>query len=151
MGVVTNNGIVMIDYINQCRKNGMTIRDASIEAAKVRARPILLTAITTIIAMTPLALGLGASGALMQPMAVANIGGLFYAMLMSLLVVPAFYCIIFFRRDKREQQQISSSQLENEQDPGTDARVLQGAPTENPAEQPQPKPKRATKPKTIQP
>jgi len=131
MGVVTNNGIVMIDYINKRRADGLTIRDAAIEGAKVRSRPIIMTAITTIIAMIPLALGLGSSGAIMQPMAVANIGGLTYAMFMSLLVVPAFYCITFFRRDRREQQQINSSELEDEPNAGASPQLLQDAPVKN--------------------
>jgi len=127
MGVVTNNGIVMIDYINKRRADGATVREAVLDGANVRARPIIMNALTTIIAMTPLAIGIGTSGALMQPMAIANIGGLFYAMFMSLLVIPAFYSIAFFRRDKREQKEINNRKLEDEQDAGTDAPVLQGS------------------------
>jgi len=106
MGVITNNGIVLIDYINRARADGLTIKEAVIAGASVRARPILLTAMTTVIALIPSALGFGAYGSMMQPLAIASIGGLIYATAMSLLVVPAFYSIIFCVRDKREQKNI---------------------------------------------
>jgi len=130
MGVVTNNGIVMIDYINKAREDGLTIREAVIAGAKTRARPILMTALSTIIALVPLAVGMGASGALMQPLAIVSIGGLLYATVMSLLVVPAFYSIAYFMKDKQEQkgvkknEQVNSSQLENEQNSGGSTQVL---------------------------
>jgi HAE1 family hydrophobic/amphiphilic exporter-1 len=130
MGVIVNNGIVLIDYINQARSDGLKISDAVIAGATVRARPIIMTALTTIIALIPLALGLGkgSSGAMMQPLAIVSIGGMTYAMLMSLLVVPAFYCIMHFKKMKKENQneKINSSQLENEQNKGGDTQLLQG-------------------------
>jgi len=103
MGVVVNNGIVLVDYINQAREEGLSVNEAVVAAANVRARPILMTAISTIFAMIPMAIGWGTSVAMMQPMAVITIGGLIYATVLSLLVVPAFYAI--FNREKREPEQ----------------------------------------------
>jgi HAE1 family hydrophobic/amphiphilic exporter-1 len=128
MGVITNNGIVMIDYINKARGDGLSVREAVIAGANVRARPILMTMLTTVFAMIPLALGMGASGGVMQPLAVVSIGGLLYATFMSLFAVPAFYSI--FVRDKKLIKEVkadekdNSCKLENEQDEGTSAPVL---------------------------
>ncbi|MCL2228862.1 MAG: efflux RND transporter permease subunit, partial [Firmicutes bacterium] len=139
MGVITNNGIVLIDYINKSRDDGMTIREAVIAGANVRARPVLMTAISTIIALIPLAAGMGQGGELMQPLAIISIGGLVYATAMSLLVVPALYSIMFFKKDRQEQkegviinhEQVNSSELENEQKKGRGTRVSKGLPTKN--------------------
>jgi len=129
MGVITSNGIVMIDYINKARRDdGLCVRDAVIAGANVRARPILITALSTIFAMIPLAIGFGASGGMMAPLAIVSIGGLLYATFMSLLVVPAFYMI--FVRDKSNKKEENTdeknhcSQLENEQNTGANAPVL---------------------------
>ena len=130
MGVVINNGIIMVDYFNRAREDGLTIREAAVSGASVRARPILMTAITTVVAMFPSAMGWGASGAMMQPLAIVTIGGLFYAMVTSLLVIPAFYCIAHFKqyrkenKEEKKNEQDNSSKLEDEQDPATSPRVL---------------------------
>ncbi|MCL2570258.1 MAG: efflux RND transporter permease subunit [Firmicutes bacterium] len=101
MGVIINNGIVLVDYINQARDEGLSVRDAVIAGANTRIRPIMMLSITTIMAMLPMAFGFGPSGELMQPMAIVTIGGLVYATIMSLLVVPAFYVI--FNKDKKQK------------------------------------------------
>ena len=90
-GVVVNNGIVLVDYINQLKEAGQTTYEAIIEAGNTRLRPIIMTALTTILALTPMALGLGKSAEMMQPMAVTSIGGLIFATLMTLIVVPCIY------------------------------------------------------------
>ena len=92
-GVVVNNGIVFIDSVNQMRIAGMSKRDALIETGRVRLRPILMTALTTILGMSTMALGTGMGAEMMQPMAIVTIGGLTYATLMTLFVVPALYDI----------------------------------------------------------
>jgi HAE1 family hydrophobic/amphiphilic exporter-1 len=101
MAVIINNGIVLIDYVNQARRDGLGVHDALISATTIRTRPILMTAISTVFAMIPLAMGLGSGGAMMQPMAVLTIGGLLYGTLMTLLVAPAFYAI--FNREKKQK------------------------------------------------
>lgn len=90
-GVVVNNGIVLIDYINQLRIEGMEKKEALIEAGKTRMRPILMTAITTIIGLFSMALGIGEGTEMMQPVAIVCIGGLTYATIMTLFVVPVMY------------------------------------------------------------
>jgi HAE1 family hydrophobic/amphiphilic exporter-1 len=94
VGIVVNNGIVLVDYINQLRNKGMALRAATIKAGQVRMRPVLMTALTTILAMFPLALGLGESGESWAPMARAVMGGLTVATLLTLLVVPAVYEVV---------------------------------------------------------
>lgn len=97
-GIIVNNGIVMVDYINQLRREGMLKREAICEACKSRLRPILMTALTTIISMIPMALGMGDGSEMMQPMAIVMIGGLVYGTLLTLFVVPCVYDI--FNKEK---------------------------------------------------
>lgn len=97
-GVIVNNGIVLIDYINQARKEGKSKRDAIIEAGVTRLRPILMTALTTILAMSTSAMGFGESSEMMQPMAITMVGGLTYGTLLTLFVIPCIYDA--FNREK---------------------------------------------------
>lgn len=98
-GVVVNNGIVFIDCVNQFRAGGMSKKDALVEAGRTRLRPILMTALTTILGLSTLAFGLGMGADALQPMAIATIGGLAYATLLTLFVVPALYDIL--NREKK--------------------------------------------------
>ena len=98
-GVVVNNGIVFISRLNQMRWEGMPKLDAIIDAGRKRIRPIIMTAISTIFAMSVLAIGFGEGAEMMQPMAVATIGGLSYATLMTLFVVPILYDLFHRNRD----------------------------------------------------
>ena len=93
-GIIVNNGIVLVDYINQLRADGMARRAAILEAGKTRMRPILMTSVTTILGLADMALSRAAGSAIMQPIAVVCIGGLIYATLMTLLVVPCIYDIV---------------------------------------------------------
>ena len=93
-GVIVNNGIVFVDSVNQMRIGGMSKRDALIETGRVRLRPILMTALTTILGMSTMAFGTGMGAEMMQPMAVVVIGGLTYATLMTLFIVPILYDIV---------------------------------------------------------
>ena len=90
-GVVVNNGIVFVDYVNQLRIEGMSQRDALIQTGKDRMRPILMTALTTILANSTMAMGVGMGAELSQGMAVVSIGGLAYATLLTLFLVPVLY------------------------------------------------------------
>lgn len=93
-GIIVNNGIVLVDFVNQLRAEGMEKTEALIEAGKTRMRPILMTTITTILGLIVMALGLDSGSELMQPIAIVCIGGLTYATLMTLFVVPALYDLL---------------------------------------------------------
>ena len=90
-GLIVNNGIVLIDYINQARRQGMKKHDAIIDAGKTRVRPILMTAMTTILAMVTSAIGIGGGSDMIKPMAITIIGGLVYGTILTLIVIPCIY------------------------------------------------------------
>ena len=94
MGVVVNNAIVMLEKIKQLHDGGMDHFEAVQEACKVRLRPILMTTLTTILALIPLAIGVGQGSELMQPLGIVVIGGLLIGTLVTLLLVPAVYCAV---------------------------------------------------------
>lgn len=91
VGVIVNNGIVLIDCMNRLRLDGMERREAIVAACSIRLRPVLMTALTTILGLVPLGLGWGMGASLVQPVAVVSIGGLTYATFMTLFVVPVVY------------------------------------------------------------
>ena len=107
VGIIVNNGIVLVDYINQQRLAGMERREAIIDAGVTRLRPILMTSLTTILGLIVTALAKNAGTALIQPIALVCIGGLLYATLMTLFVVPCMYDIL----SKRELRQVSEDEL----------------------------------------
>lgn len=95
VGIVVNNAILLVEYVEVGRREeGLTAFDAVIEAGRVRFRPILMTSLTTVLGMTPLALGIGDGSELMQPLAIAVIGGLLVSMILTLLLVPSVYLIV---------------------------------------------------------
>lgn len=100
-GVVVNNGIVFVDYVNQLRLEGTEKRDALVETGQTRMRPILMTALTTILAMSTMALSNDSTAAMGRGMAIVTIGGLAYATLMTLFIVPVFYDIFYRRKMKK--------------------------------------------------
>ena len=100
-GIVVNNGIVLVDYINQLRLEGAEKRAAIIEAGKTRMRPILMTAITTILGLATMAMGIGMGADMMQPVAIVTIGGLTYATFMTLFVIPVMYDILTGKNMKK--------------------------------------------------
>jgi len=108
-GIVVNNSIVLVDYINQLRARGYSVREAVVEGGRTRLRPILMTALTTILALTPLALGLGSGGEAWSPMARSVIGGLCASTLLTLLVIPVIYSYLAPKRPKRSEQPNPSS------------------------------------------
>ena len=98
-GIVVNNGIVFIDYTNKLRRGGMEKRRALIETGKTRMRPILMTSLTTILAMSVMAVSNGQGAEMGQDMAIVTIGGLLYATLMTLFIVPVMYDIIYRKKE----------------------------------------------------
>ena len=94
VGIIVNNGIVLVDYINQQRLAGMDRREAIVDAGTTRLRPILMTSLTTILGLIVTALAKNAGTSLIQPVALVCIGGLLYATLMTLFVVPCMYEIV---------------------------------------------------------
>lgn len=97
MGTVVNNGIVLVDYVNQLRRGGLEKRDALEAAGRTRMRPILMTALTTILAMVPLAFGQDIGASMQRGMALVVMGGLVYATFMTLYIVPIFYDLLYRR------------------------------------------------------
>ncbi|CAM9475868.1 unnamed protein product, partial [Discosporangium mesarthrocarpum] len=91
VGLVTKNSILLVDYANQLRDTGMSAEEAMREAAPVRMRPVMMTALSMIFGVLPTALGLGAGGETRAPMAVATAAGMFSSMMLTLLIVPVFY------------------------------------------------------------
>ncbi|MBC8181662.1 efflux RND transporter permease subunit, partial [candidate division KSB1 bacterium] len=100
VGIVVNNGIVLVDYMNQLRQRGKELIAAVQEGGETRMRPVLMTALTTILAMVPLALGLGESGENWAPLARSVIGGLFVATFLTLFVVPVIYIVVERKSEK---------------------------------------------------
>ncbi len=108
VGIIVNNGIVLVDYINQQRLAGMERREAVIDACVTRLRPILMTSLTTILGLIVTAVAKNAGTALIQPIALVCIGGLLYATLMTLFVVPCMYEIM----NKKELRKVNEDELQ---------------------------------------
>lgn len=107
VGIIVNNGIVLVDYINQLRLEGKERREAIVEAGVTRMRPILMTTITTVLGLIDMAVRESAGTALMRPVAVVCIGGLVYATLMTLFVVPCIYDML----NKKELRNVREEDL----------------------------------------
>ena len=108
VGIIVNNGIVLVDYINQQRLAGMERRAAIVDAGVTRLRPILMTSLTTILGLIVTALAKNAGTSLIQPVALVCIGGLLYATLMTLFVVPCMYEIV----SRKQLRQVDEKELE---------------------------------------
>jgi HAE1 family hydrophobic/amphiphilic exporter-1 len=104
-GIVVNNAILLVDHSNLLVRRGMALEEAIKEAGRRRLRPILMTALTTSFALTPLALGLGEGGETQAPMARVVIGGLLSSTLITLVVVPTVYSFLKVGRVRREALQ----------------------------------------------
>ena len=103
-GVIVNNGIVLIEYITQARQEGKLKREAIIEAGIIRLRPILMTALTTILAMVPASLGFGEGSEMMQPMSITMVGGLVYGTVLTLIVIPCVYDLFTKEKNMVEEE-----------------------------------------------
>ena len=108
VGIIVNNGIVLVDYINQQRLAGMERREAIVDAGTTRLRPILMTSLTTILGLIVTAMAKNAGTSLIQPVALVCIGGLLYATLMTLFVVPCMYEIM----NRRDLRKVDERELE---------------------------------------
>jgi HAE1 family hydrophobic/amphiphilic exporter-1 len=107
IGIVVTNAIVLMDLINQYRERGMTVTEAVVEGGLRRLRPILMTALATIFALLPMALGItGAGGFISQPLAVVVIGGLVSSTLLTLVLIPVLYTMIESRREARRLRRL---------------------------------------------
>ena len=94
VGIAVNDSIILVDRINQLRKEGVDRAEAIVKAVQQRIRPILMTSLTTILALLPLSIGVGESASLRSPMALAVIGGLVTSTLLTLLVIPCLYDLL---------------------------------------------------------
>jgi HAE1 family hydrophobic/amphiphilic exporter-1 len=94
VGIAVNNAIVMVDFVNQMRKKGMATRDAILESARARLRPIVMTTVTTLLGILPMAIGIGRGADLRAPLAIAIFGGLFTSTALTLIVVPVAYDLV---------------------------------------------------------
>jgi multidrug efflux pump len=94
VGLVTKNSILIVEFANQLRERGHSRNDAALEAARTRYRPILMTAISTIVGILPIALGLGAGGESRAALGVAVVGGMLFSTLLTLFIVPAAYILV---------------------------------------------------------
>ena len=108
MGIIVNNGIVLVDCINRFRLEGMEKREAIIQAGAVRMRPVIMTAATTVLGLVPLAIGLGTGAEMVQPVAVACIGGFIYATVTTLFIVP----IMYNKFSRKHMEKIKDEELE---------------------------------------
>jgi len=100
-GIAVNNGIVLVDYINLLRARGLELREAVVQGGRMRLRPVLMTALTTVLAMTPMALGIGEGAELRFPLARAVVGGLTVATFFTLVFIPVLYSIFETRIARR--------------------------------------------------
>ena len=112
-GIIVNNGIVLVDYTNQLRREGMEKREALVQAGKDRLRPIVMTALTTILGLLTMAMGVGMGSEMVQPMAIVTIGGLLYGTLLTLFVVPCIYDLLNRKEYKKDELRLEDT--ENEQ------------------------------------
>ncbi len=103
-GIIVNNGIVLVDYVNQLRREGKQKKDAIVESAKTRLRPVLMTALTTIISMSTMAVGMGKGTELSQPMAIVVVGGMIYGTILTLVLVPCLYDAFNKEKDMTEEE-----------------------------------------------
>ncbi|HEY9147926.1 MAG TPA: efflux RND transporter permease subunit [Gammaproteobacteria bacterium] len=95
-GIVVNNAIILVEYVDMARNRGLAMDEAILEAARLRLRPIMMTTLTTIMGMLPLALGIGEGAEMLQPLAVALISGLAMSLLVTLVLIPLLYRVIHF-------------------------------------------------------
>lgn len=109
IGIVVKNGIVLIDYITLNRERGMSIRRSVLDAGHSRMRPVLMTSLTTILGMVPMAIGSGEGAEMWRPMGIAVIGGLTFSTVLTLLFVPTMYTIFAFNGIRRKRKQLHAA------------------------------------------
>jgi HAE1 family hydrophobic/amphiphilic exporter-1 len=102
VGIVVSNSILLVDFANQRRREGQPLRQAVVESARIRMRPILMTALATVVGLLPLALKLGAGSEASAPLARAAAGGLAVSTIFTLVLVPAIYELAYSRRNSQQ-------------------------------------------------
>ncbi|KGA97272.1 cation transporter [Alkalihalobacillus alcalophilus ATCC 27647 = CGMCC 1.3604] len=107
IGIVVNNAIVLVDYVNQLKARGMASYDALVQGVQDRTRPIVLTSLTAILGMVPLALGIGEGAEMQQPMALVVIGGLISSTFLSLFVIPVVYSLLDSEMRKKKKRYVT--------------------------------------------
>ena len=112
VGIVTKNGIVMVDYMNLLVERGTTISDAVIMGGKSRLRPVLMTSLTTILGMLPMAMGIGEGSETWQPMGIAVVGGLLMSTLITLFIVPSLYAMLEGSKERRARRKAAREKEE---------------------------------------
>ena len=113
LGIVVKNGIVLIDYTILCQERGMSAREASVTAAESRLRPILMTTLTTVLGMVPMAIGAGEGSELWRPLGLVVCWGLTISTLVTLVLIPTIYCSFSVRRERKaEKKKLSASKSE---------------------------------------
>ena len=115
LGIVVKNGIVMVDFTNLLRERGVGMYDAVVQAGKSRLRPVLMTSLTTVLGMLPMALGLGNGAELWQPMGITIIGGLTFSLILTLVAVPVLYYIFMGRSEKAQARRKARAQRKYEE------------------------------------
>ncbi len=113
IGIVVKNGIVLIDYISLNRERGMSIRRAVIDGGESRLRPVVMTTLTTILGMVPMAVGTGQGAEMWRPMGTAVIGGLTFSTILTLLFVPVLYCVFAGRGIKNQRRKLRKAALKS--------------------------------------
>ncbi|MDR0400745.1 MAG: efflux RND transporter permease subunit [Treponema sp.] len=126
VGVVVNNGIVLVDYTNTLRARGMKVREACLEAGRNRLRPILMTSLTTILGMFPIAFFPGAGADTIQPIGKTFVGGLSVSFVMTLFVTPVMYSLLNSRHDKKRDKEEAARRFGQSGDAGEMIQLVAG-------------------------
>lgn len=113
IGIVVKNGIVLIDYISLNRERGMSIRRAVVNGGESRLRPVVMTTLTTILGMVPMAIGTGQGAEMWRPMGTAVIGGLTFSTILTLLFVPVLYCVFAGQGIKNKRRKLHKLAIKN--------------------------------------
>ena len=114
MGIVVKNGIVLIDYTTLLEERGVEVKEATVQAARSRLRPILMTTLTTVLGMIPLAIGRGEGAEMWNSLGVTVAWGLTVSTLITLLLIPALYCSLETRSVRRKQRKAEEALTKTE-------------------------------------
>lgn len=112
VGIVVSNAIILVDCINRLRKEGIELKEAVIQAGRIRLRPILMTSLTTVFGLIPMALGLGEGAEANAALAIAVIGGLTVSTFLTLVFIPTLYVIVESWRASRRTEGVTGSRIE---------------------------------------